>query len=175
MQRASSRPGKPARRPCGRRGAGRGGVSLWPWSEAAREAGAEPRWQGTMVEAWYMDDSREDPRKPHRPEPDRPVSLEQLSRLGVFYWKVGRGGGGGGRRAASETCKRCPVSGSVCSELARNQAGAARDKRDRLVLRGGEGFSGLAWESRAPNPPLATEHTSRPEAARFVLELTGAC
>lgn len=93
MQRASSRPGKPARRLCGRRGAGRGGVSLWPWSEAVREAGAEPRWQGTMVEAWYMDDSREDPRKPHRPEPDRPVSLEQLSRLGVFYWKVGRGGG----------------------------------------------------------------------------------
>ncbi|XP_070589042.1 acireductone dioxygenase isoform X1 [Erythrolamprus reginae] len=41
-----------------------------------------------MVEAWYMDDSREDPRKPHRPEPDRPVSLEQLSRIGVFYWKV---------------------------------------------------------------------------------------
>uniref|UniRef100_T1DCC9 Acireductone dioxygenase n=1 Tax=Crotalus horridus TaxID=35024 RepID=T1DCC9_CROHD len=41
-----------------------------------------------MVEAWYMDDSREDPRKPHRPEPERPVSLEQLSRLGVFYWKL---------------------------------------------------------------------------------------
>lgn len=152
MQRASSRPGKPAGRPCGRRGAGRGGVSLRPWSEAARESGAEPRWQGTMVEAWHMDDSREDPRKPHRPEPDRPVSLEQLSQLGVFYWKVGRGGG---RRAASETCKRCPVSGSVCSELARNQAGAARDKRDRLALRGGEGFSRPCLGEPSPESPLS--------------------
>ncbi|XP_026521083.1 1,2-dihydroxy-3-keto-5-methylthiopentene dioxygenase [Notechis scutatus] len=41
-----------------------------------------------MVEAWYMDDSREDPRKPHRLQPHRPVSLEQLSRIGVFYWKL---------------------------------------------------------------------------------------
>ncbi|XP_020638261.1 acireductone dioxygenase isoform X2 [Pogona vitticeps] len=41
-----------------------------------------------MVEAWYMDESPEDQRKPHRLEPNRPVSLERLSQLGVFYWKL---------------------------------------------------------------------------------------
>ncbi|XP_004699118.1 1,2-dihydroxy-3-keto-5-methylthiopentene dioxygenase [Echinops telfairi] len=41
-----------------------------------------------MVEVWYMDESPDDPRKPHRPEPSRPVGLEQLRRLGVFYWKL---------------------------------------------------------------------------------------
>lgn len=41
-----------------------------------------------MVQAWYMDDAPGDPRQPHRPDPDRPVGLEQLRRLGVLYWKV---------------------------------------------------------------------------------------
>ena len=41
-----------------------------------------------MVQAWYMDDSADDPRLPHRAEPARPVGLEQLRRLGVLYWKV---------------------------------------------------------------------------------------
>ncbi|XP_068920873.1 acireductone dioxygenase [Petaurus breviceps papuanus] len=41
-----------------------------------------------MVEAWYMDDSSEDQRKPHRCEPQSPVSLEELQQLGVFYWKL---------------------------------------------------------------------------------------
>ncbi|XP_073192204.1 acireductone dioxygenase isoform X2 [Lepidochelys kempii] len=41
-----------------------------------------------MVEAWYMDESGEDQRAPHRQEPHRPVSLEQLRRLGVFHWKL---------------------------------------------------------------------------------------
>ena len=41
-----------------------------------------------MVQAWYMDESTADPRKPHRAQPDRPVSLEQLRTLGVLYWKV---------------------------------------------------------------------------------------
>ncbi|KAK2093381.1 hypothetical protein P7K49_029910 [Saguinus oedipus] len=40
-----------------------------------------------MVQAWYMDDAPGDPRQPHRPDPDRPVGLEQLRRLGVLYWK----------------------------------------------------------------------------------------
>ena len=44
-----------------------------------------------MVQAWYMDESADDPRLPHRAEPSRPVGLEQLRRLGVLYWKVGRG------------------------------------------------------------------------------------
>lgn len=49
-----------------------------------------------MVEAWYMDEAtEEDQRKPHRCEPNQPVSLELLSQLGVFYWKVG------GREAGS--------------------------------------------------------------------------
>lgn len=41
-----------------------------------------------MVQAWYMDESTADPRKPHHAQPDRPVSLEQLRTLGVLYWKV---------------------------------------------------------------------------------------
>ncbi|XP_075411062.1 acireductone dioxygenase-like [Tenrec ecaudatus] len=41
-----------------------------------------------MVEAWYMDESPDDPRRPHRLEPGRPVGLEQLRGLGVFYWKI---------------------------------------------------------------------------------------
>uniref|UniRef100_A0A8C6G8I3 Acireductone dioxygenase n=1 Tax=Mus spicilegus TaxID=10103 RepID=A0A8C6G8I3_MUSSI len=41
-----------------------------------------------MVQAWYMDESTADPRKPHRAQPDRPVSLEQLRTLGVLYWKL---------------------------------------------------------------------------------------
>ncbi|KAK1333313.1 hypothetical protein QTO34_006854 [Cnephaeus nilssonii] len=41
-----------------------------------------------MVQAWYLDDSAADPRRPHRPEPARPVGLEQLRRLGILYWKL---------------------------------------------------------------------------------------
>ncbi|KAM8932033.1 acireductone dioxygenase isoform 2-T2 [Lycaon pictus] len=41
-----------------------------------------------MVQAWYMDESADDPRRPHRAEPSRPVGLEQLRRLGVLYWKL---------------------------------------------------------------------------------------
>lgn len=40
------------------------------------------------LEAWYMDDSDEDQRKPHRLNPNQPVSLDQLKKLGVFYWKL---------------------------------------------------------------------------------------
>lgn len=40
------------------------------------------------LEAWYMDGSEEDQRRPHRLEPHQPVSLEQLKELGVFYWQV---------------------------------------------------------------------------------------
>ncbi|XP_054584322.1 acireductone dioxygenase [Eptesicus fuscus] len=41
-----------------------------------------------MVQAWYLDDSAADPRRPHRAEPARPVGLEQLRRLGILYWKL---------------------------------------------------------------------------------------
>lgn len=40
------------------------------------------------LEAWYMDGSEEDQRRPHRLEPHQPVSLEQLKELGVLYWQV---------------------------------------------------------------------------------------
>ncbi|TNN65485.1 1,2-dihydroxy-3-keto-5-methylthiopentene dioxygenase [Liparis tanakae] len=40
------------------------------------------------MEAWYMDSSEEDQRKPHRLNPNEPVSLDQLKKLGVFYWKL---------------------------------------------------------------------------------------
>lgn len=40
------------------------------------------------LEAWYMDSSDEDQRKPHRMNPNQPVSLNELKKLGVFYWKV---------------------------------------------------------------------------------------
>ncbi|KAF7247609.1 1,2-dihydroxy-3-keto-5-methylthiopentene dioxygenase [Varanus komodoensis] len=41
-----------------------------------------------MVESWYMDESQEDPQKEHRRRPNEPVSLQQLRRLGVVYWKL---------------------------------------------------------------------------------------
>ncbi|XP_039710953.1 acireductone dioxygenase [Pteropus medius] len=41
-----------------------------------------------MVQAWYWDGAAGDPRRPHRAQPSRPVSLEQLRRLGILYWKL---------------------------------------------------------------------------------------
>ncbi|KAG8445595.1 hypothetical protein GDO86_010392 [Hymenochirus boettgeri] len=41
-----------------------------------------------MVQAWYMDDSVEDQRKPHHLQPDQPVSLVQLKALGVQYYTL---------------------------------------------------------------------------------------
>ncbi|XP_029451654.1 1,2-dihydroxy-3-keto-5-methylthiopentene dioxygenase isoform X1 [Rhinatrema bivittatum] len=41
-----------------------------------------------MVEAWYMDESPEDQRRPHRQRPNRPVSVEELQQLGVCSWKL---------------------------------------------------------------------------------------
>ncbi|XP_038148629.1 1,2-dihydroxy-3-keto-5-methylthiopentene dioxygenase [Cyprinodon tularosa] len=40
------------------------------------------------IEAWYMDCSDEDQRKPHRLNPNQPVSLDELKKLGVFCWKL---------------------------------------------------------------------------------------
>ncbi|XP_007574856.1 acireductone dioxygenase [Poecilia latipinna] len=40
------------------------------------------------LEAWYMDGSDEDQRKPHRLNPNQSVSLDELRKLGVFYWKL---------------------------------------------------------------------------------------
>ena len=41
-----------------------------------------------MVLAWYMDDSKEDQRLPHKPANCETVSLSHLADVGVLYWKV---------------------------------------------------------------------------------------
>ncbi|KAM3594430.1 uncharacterized protein V6R79_007681 [Siganus canaliculatus] len=41
-----------------------------------------------VLEAWYTDCSDEDKRKPHRLNPNQPVSMDVLNRLGVFYYKL---------------------------------------------------------------------------------------
>ncbi|KAJ8353147.1 hypothetical protein SKAU_G00207140 [Synaphobranchus kaupii] len=40
------------------------------------------------MEAWYLDESNEDQRLPHKCNPNKPVSLEELKQLGVFHWKL---------------------------------------------------------------------------------------
>ncbi|XP_073682827.1 acireductone dioxygenase [Garra rufa] len=40
------------------------------------------------IEAWYMDESIEDQKLPHRLNPNQPVSLKQLEQIGVYYWKL---------------------------------------------------------------------------------------
>ncbi|XP_077587768.1 acireductone dioxygenase [Stigmatopora nigra] len=40
------------------------------------------------MKAWYMDNSDGDQQKPHKFDPNQPVSLENLKKLGVFYWKL---------------------------------------------------------------------------------------
>ncbi|XP_036448877.1 1,2-dihydroxy-3-keto-5-methylthiopentene dioxygenase [Colossoma macropomum] len=42
----------------------------------------------SQIEAWYMDESTEDQRLPHRLEPNKSVSLEDLQKIGVFYRKL---------------------------------------------------------------------------------------
>ncbi|KAI2654742.1 1,2-dihydroxy-3-keto-5-methylthiopentene dioxygenase [Labeo rohita] len=40
------------------------------------------------IEAWYMDESSEDQKLPHRLNPNQPVTLQQLEQIGVYYWKL---------------------------------------------------------------------------------------
>ncbi|XP_048387845.1 acireductone dioxygenase [Stegostoma tigrinum] len=40
------------------------------------------------VEAWYMDDSDDDQRKPHKRQPNVAVTLEELEKHGILYWKL---------------------------------------------------------------------------------------
>ncbi|KAF5889573.1 1,2-dihydroxy-3-keto-5-methylthiopentene dioxygenase [Clarias magur] len=42
----------------------------------------------SVLQAWYMDGSTEDPRLPHRLQPDRPVGLQELQELGVWYRRL---------------------------------------------------------------------------------------
>ena len=41
-----------------------------------------------MVQAWYMDDSAEDQRTPHRQVPNKAVTLAEMAALGVLYWRM---------------------------------------------------------------------------------------
>jgi len=41
-----------------------------------------------MVQAWFMDDSKDDQRLPHKTDPVQMVSLEQLAAIGVLYWHI---------------------------------------------------------------------------------------
>ena len=43
------------------------------------------------MDTWYMDDSDEDQRLPHKLDPNQPVPLEDLEKIGVFYWRVCNG------------------------------------------------------------------------------------
>ncbi|XP_059446678.1 acireductone dioxygenase 1-like [Corylus avellana] len=40
------------------------------------------------IEAWFMDESEEDPRLPHHRNPKEFVSLDHLADLGVLYWHL---------------------------------------------------------------------------------------
>jgi 1,2-dihydroxy-3-keto-5-methylthiopentene dioxygenase len=40
------------------------------------------------IEAWYMDDSPDDQRLPHRQYPNLPCSAETLQSLGIKYWSM---------------------------------------------------------------------------------------
>ena len=39
-----------------------------------------------MVHAYFMDESADDQRLPHQLDPAKPVSLEELAKVGVLYW-----------------------------------------------------------------------------------------
>ncbi|XP_061089420.1 acireductone dioxygenase [Conger conger] len=41
-----------------------------------------------MIEAWYLDECNGDQRLPHKCDPNKPVSLEELKQLGVLHWKL---------------------------------------------------------------------------------------
>ncbi|CAJ0943687.1 unnamed protein product [Ranitomeya imitator] len=50
------------------------------------DAASGPR--GDMVQAWFMDDSGEDQRKPHQLQPNQPATEQELQQLGVYYCKL---------------------------------------------------------------------------------------
>ncbi|RLN39112.1 heat stress transcription factor A-2d-like [Panicum miliaceum] len=45
-----------------------------------------------VIQAWYMDDSEEDQRLPHRREPKEFISLDKLSELGILSWRLNADG-----------------------------------------------------------------------------------
>lgn len=79
---------------------------LSPYDPPATRSPPQAKLVAAMVQAWYMDESADDPRLPHRLEPARPVSLEQLRRLGVLYWKVRAAAGCGACSARGRGASR---------------------------------------------------------------------
>lgn len=103
-----------------------------------------------MVEAWYMDESQEDQRAPHRLQPNRAVSLEQLRRLGVAYRRVS---GGDGRRCPGERAPgrgwRAPRGAGPRCAAAGRRAGAGDARHGAVPLRR-EAAAGRAVPGGAP-------------------------
>ena len=44
--------------------------------------------QDVKLDCWYMDDSDEDQRKPHRQSPNLPAPAEELQKVGVVSWHL---------------------------------------------------------------------------------------
>lgn len=42
----------------------------------------------STLDAWYMDESQEDQRLPHKQEPNKPCPVSKLRELGVLSWKL---------------------------------------------------------------------------------------
>lgn len=95
-----------------------------------------------------MDESQEDQRAPHRLQPNRAVSLEQLRRLGVAYRRVS---GGDGRRCPGERAPgrgwRAP--GRVALPPGGGRAGAGDARHGAVPLRR-EAAAGRAVPGGAP-------------------------
>ncbi|XP_060790673.1 acireductone dioxygenase [Neoarius graeffei] len=56
-------------------------------SEMKRRTHSHPCITSTL-EAWYMDESSEDQRLPHKLDPNEAVSLQTLQKIGVCHWKL---------------------------------------------------------------------------------------
>ncbi|KAL0026501.1 hypothetical protein WJX77_003059 [Trebouxia sp. C0004] len=53
------------------------------------QASAEPQAaDDCKLQAWYMDDSKEDQRLPHKCKPNRPASIADIRKLGVLSWQL---------------------------------------------------------------------------------------
>ncbi|XP_041044445.1 1,2-dihydroxy-3-keto-5-methylthiopentene dioxygenase isoform X1 [Carcharodon carcharias] len=50
-----------------------------------KEAGKVPAFG---MEAWYMDESAGDQRKPHQRQPNEAVTRKELEQYGILYWKL---------------------------------------------------------------------------------------
>lgn len=101
-----------------------------------------------MVQAWYMDESAADPRRPHHAQPRRPVGLEQLRRLGVLYWKVPASRARPGARGRG-------------AEVARAPAHTPKLGREGTAAETGPGRGAHAQWRRVVGGPLAVRRLGR--------------